>query len=107
MTLRAVSIVAAVAISIVGCDPIEPRTEEAPKHEEHAGSKLGPPSPAPPVNPSSTPTIPADAKREMLPEEKDERAKLEAEKDRAVPKEKKVEAVPDTKQTDPKTEPPK
>jgi hypothetical protein len=70
-SLRAGSILAALALSIVGCDPAEPLPDEAPKHEEgHAASKQGPPSPAPPVVPSPTPSIPASANPEPKADEK-------------------------------------
>jgi hypothetical protein len=61
---------------IVGCDPYEPKSEGPVKHEEHGESKLGPPSPEPPVMPSPTPSLPnPSAKADMTPEPKAETPK--------------------------------
>jgi hypothetical protein len=81
-SLRAGSILTVLTLSIAGCDPAEPKVEEAPKSEEHhaAGSKLGPPSPAPPVDPASRPLIPADANPEVKAEEKKEQPKSDTPK---------------------------
>jgi hypothetical protein len=65
------SILTVLALSIIGCDPADPLPEQTPKHEEeHAASKQGPPSPAPPVDPSRTPSIPASANPEPKADEK-------------------------------------
>jgi hypothetical protein len=69
-SLPAGTILTVLALSMVGCDPAEPLPEAAPKHEEHAESKLGPPSPTPPVVPAPAPLIPASANPEVKAEEK-------------------------------------
>jgi hypothetical protein len=68
-SLRAGSILTAVALSIVGCDPMEPTSEAPPKHEEHAKSKQGKPSPAPPVVPSPVPPMPESGNPEVKKDE--------------------------------------
>jgi hypothetical protein len=87
-SLRAGSILTALALSVVGCDPAEP-TREKPKPEGHATSKQGPPSPEAPVVPAPNVSLPSTSK---------------AERDAA---EKQAEAKPTEKKDEPKVEAPK
>jgi colicin import membrane protein len=74
---RAGSILAALALSIVGCDPDQPKPVAPPEPEEHSDSKQGPPSPTPPVMPSAKPILPDPGNPEMKPDEKKVEPKVE------------------------------
>jgi len=76
-SFRSGSLLATVTLSLIGCDPMEPRQEEKPKSEEHSNSKLGPASPAPPVIPSPVPQLPEPGASEMKPEVNKEEPKVE------------------------------
>lgn len=80
-SLRARGLLTALALALVGCDPYEPKSEGPPKPEEHAESKLGPPSPEPPVMPSPIPSLPnPNAKASMTPEPKPPEPKVDTPK---------------------------
>ncbi len=84
-SLRAGSILTVLALSIVGCDPAEPKSEGPPAHEEHATSKHEEPTPEAPVVPSSAVSLPSPLKSERDAAAKKEEAKA-AEKGKEEPK---------------------
>ena len=63
-SLRSGSILALLALSVIGCDPKEPEADATRKAELPAPGTLGPPTPPPLVDPSPTPSLPSTVKAE-------------------------------------------